>query len=785
MNPLRLLLSAAVLLLPASVPAADIVALCIGNDAYHKPEDVLDTPVADATLMKNTLKALPGGADVVLLTNGSREEIVIALNSLAQRARGAKLVLVYYSGHGLEGQPDGYVKADTFLLPVEADIPNVNYLPTRAVGLQTVLEAIGKCPVTARAVVLDCCRDGAPKATAALKGSTKSFGDIDEAVKAALGASVVPEATLVAFATSPGRKAAAFLRQSDVNSPFTLFLSESLATGAGNLRDLVETAAERTEEATGKRQVPYVTYTGAASAIRQIVFRQMAVPVVNPPGNPAEMEGLRARLEAAEKAREEAERKAAMAESPLPNPSAPAPLPSTSLPMTRPASTTISGGFPAVRKLPGNPPSSELPHYAYWEKETVSIFERLLVQQDGRFVPLCSVENLSLLPLQLPSSISFKTKDEKVHSISRSEWFLDVLFRADVAKDLPIFVIDDSEVAVEIGVSPKAKDDVYSYNEIAVVRAKLAELGAQYAEKQAQYEKSGKDPQFAPERAESTIIELGRNVSSFEYLVGQFGLARQGDLIVNASVLPPELNELAKRLDMLDMLEKMPEMTMDQLVASIRQQPGESEDERLFSGALRLFYFHANSARGLNLFPSSETDDKVWVSAGDLLLAGLESKESRPWVREQLGVLQSLDRALKRSEAAFRGALDTFVTKQTEFTHAHDEKRPPAAAPSNANSDAHGLVYETPEDWTEVPGIPMQDVSFSFGKEGEGKCFIARVPGAQGGLTPIVNRWRAKMGARPLSGEEVEALPISRIFGRVAPQKNDTEAIFRASVVAP
>jgi uncharacterized protein YgiM (DUF1202 family) len=259
--------------------AADIVALVIGNNEYQREEDRLDTPVNDAQLMKRTLEALPRGADVKLLIDATKEDIQIALNALKVRAQGAKLALVFYSGHGMDGQPDGYVSEDTFLLPVDASIPDVNYLDTRAISLSSVLVALKNTPVTARAVFLDCCRSGAPKATAALASNTKNFGDIDERVKAALGKAVVPDATLVAFAASPGRKAAAFLSESDENSPFTKFLTDQFATGAGNLRDLVEAAAEITEIRTGKRQVPYVTYTGAASAIRQIVFRSSPVPL--------------------------------------------------------------------------------------------------------------------------------------------------------------------------------------------------------------------------------------------------------------------------------------------------------------------------------------------------------------------------------------------------------------------------------------------------------------------------------------------------------------------------
>ncbi|TDU67298.1 caspase domain-containing protein [Prosthecobacter fusiformis] len=270
----------------SALQAADIVALCIGNNDYVREEDQLDTPINDAQLMKQTLERLPGGADVKLLTNASKEDIELALNALKVRAQGAKLALVFYSGHGMDGQPDGYATEDTFLLPVEATIPDVNYLHSRAVPVKTVLDALKAAPVTARAVILDCCRSGAPKATAALTGSTKNFGDLDERVKSALGKAVVPDATLIAFAAGPGRKAAAFLTEADENSPFTKFLTDQFTTGSGNLRDLVEAAAENTETATGRRQVPYVSYTGAASAIRQIVFRSSPAPTP-PPGTPS------------------------------------------------------------------------------------------------------------------------------------------------------------------------------------------------------------------------------------------------------------------------------------------------------------------------------------------------------------------------------------------------------------------------------------------------------------------------------------------------------------------
>lgn len=264
---------------------AEILALCIGNNAYLRPEDQLDTPINDAQLMKRSLERLPGGADVLLVTDGTKEAIDMQLNAFKAKAsaRPYKLAFFYYSGHGVEDQPLGFEKPETFLLPTDAIIEDVNQLPTRAIALSSILQRLNDMKTTVRAVVLDCCRDGAPKAAGALVGASKSLGNgLDERVKAALGKAVVPEATLIAFAASPGRRAAAFLKESDSNSPFTSFLSLQLTTGTGNLRDLVESAAELTEIRTEKRQVPYVNYVGAASSIRQITFRSKAEPPVMP-----------------------------------------------------------------------------------------------------------------------------------------------------------------------------------------------------------------------------------------------------------------------------------------------------------------------------------------------------------------------------------------------------------------------------------------------------------------------------------------------------------------------
>lgn len=62
----------------------------------------------------------------------------------------------------------------------------------------------------------------------------------------------------------------------------------------------------------------------------------------------------------------------------------------------------------------------------------------------------------------------------------------------------------------------------------------------------------------------------------------------------------------------------------------------------------------------------------------------------------------------------------------------------------------------------------MRVINFSLGENGEGECYVARLPGAGGGLLANVNRWRAQMGVEPLTEEQVDALPTKPLFGQPA-----------------
>ncbi len=318
-------------------------------------------------------------------------------------------------------------------------------------------------------------------------------------------------------------------------------------------------------------------------------------------------------------------------------------------------------------------PKASLESYEPWDEEIVHTFENLLIQEGGRVKPIYTYARFTLLQFSGKSTAKFTTEDNENHALHYSEWMLDVLFRGEIAREIPMFVVDNSAAVVQIGVSPKSKRDRYSYNELIEGRARLAELSQQYAEKQRQHEQSEKDPQYELGQVEGMILTLGRNISAFEYLLGQFSFARKGDLLVNENILPEELVQMAQSLDPVEMLDKMPEMSMGQLVEVIRQPDSGTEDARMFTGALRLFFFYANSARGVNLIPPLDPENETWISASDAMLDGLESKEVRPWAIDQLKAIQALVEASQKDPAEFQTALTTFSKAQRTLAEARGE----------------------------------------------------------------------------------------------------------------
>ena len=127
-------------------------ALVIGNGAYTNLTP-LANPVNDANDVANALESL--GFVVDKLLNGNLDQIDNALIRLKNRLSVSKesYGFFFFAGHGVQSSGENY------LIPVDANIPGENFLRSRAMAVQVMLDELNDAGNSLNVVVLDACRD--------------------------------------------------------------------------------------------------------------------------------------------------------------------------------------------------------------------------------------------------------------------------------------------------------------------------------------------------------------------------------------------------------------------------------------------------------------------------------------------------------------------------------------------------------------------------------------------------------------------------------------------------
>ena len=127
-------------------------ALVIGNGAYTGLSK-LTNPVNDAADVAHVLEYLGFSVETVL--NGTMNQMENAVLRLREKLSTSKNAygFFFYAGHGVQSA------GENFLIPVDANIPNENYLRNRAVSVQTLLDDMNDAGNSLNVVVLDACRD--------------------------------------------------------------------------------------------------------------------------------------------------------------------------------------------------------------------------------------------------------------------------------------------------------------------------------------------------------------------------------------------------------------------------------------------------------------------------------------------------------------------------------------------------------------------------------------------------------------------------------------------------
>lgn len=189
------------------------VALIVGNANYQN-EKPLKNPVSDARLIAGVLKNDVGFDDVQLIENAGIAKLDEALQTFAQKARGADAAVFYFSGHGV--QDDG---KRNYLIPVDAQIENTQSLKRKAMAADDVVASLGDAQPKITLIILDACRDNP------FSSAQKSIGDGGGKGLSRVPDSALTEGMLIAYATREGQTAQ---DGKGANSPFAAALAENI-----------------------------------------------------------------------------------------------------------------------------------------------------------------------------------------------------------------------------------------------------------------------------------------------------------------------------------------------------------------------------------------------------------------------------------------------------------------------------------------------------------------------------------------------------------------------------
>lgn len=180
------------------------VALVIGNSNYQGSRLAkLKNPGNDADLMESSLKQV--GFEVIKLKDAGSSDLEEGLKRFSQKVKKGDVALVYYAGTGMLRNGVNY------LIPVDADLDNEDYLHLSCLALDKVLSVLSEA--TTKILFIDACM---PELSGnSLTSPTVVGMNNSEALKN----------SFIGFASLPGQAAS---DGSGQNSPFAQALAKNI-----------------------------------------------------------------------------------------------------------------------------------------------------------------------------------------------------------------------------------------------------------------------------------------------------------------------------------------------------------------------------------------------------------------------------------------------------------------------------------------------------------------------------------------------------------------------------
>ena len=261
--PLLVVFAAVVSFTGTAAEAAKRVALLIGNQDYQATTP-LRNPSNDVELMRKTLQDA-GFEEIDVAIDVDLVGMKKALRAFEDKAYGAEVAVLYYSGHGIE------MNGTNYLIPTDAVLKSDRDVEDEALAMERAERSLNGA-TRLKLVILDACRNNPfLEQMAATSGTSRS-------VQKGL-AKVEPEGadTLVAYASRAGTVA---LDGAGVNSPFAQALAKYITQPGVDIRIALGQVRDEVMQVTQRKQEPFV-YGSLGGAQIYLSIKELNVTVNN------------------------------------------------------------------------------------------------------------------------------------------------------------------------------------------------------------------------------------------------------------------------------------------------------------------------------------------------------------------------------------------------------------------------------------------------------------------------------------------------------------------------
>ncbi len=328
--------------------------------------------------------------------------------------------------------------------------------------------------------------------------------------------------------------------------------------------------------------------------------------------------------------------------------------------------------------------------------EAVELFSTLPVQEQGRVKPLDTLARFRLLRFSgKQSGIAATRIDEetgkalpindpatgkpllnaegKPYKFTALEWLLVSWFRPDIAKELNVFIVDNSDAITELSLPAKQKRDRYSFNAIQPARQALMEKMTEIRA----VETKDRTP------VQRALGKLAMDFLEYEMILGHFDFARP-EFTEFAASLPPEIAPTVKEgiPDWAAFLPKAAEhlKANPQLFSDPTSVPWLAQVVQIMLSA----QMSGDAESFPRFFPPPAEQKEVWHNIGTIMSAALKTNTVSP---EDAG-------HLKRFEDLFAAANSGDAAKYiAAVTATRDEVEKLAAARNESGHVAMELSY--------------------------------------------------------------------------------------------